>query len=58
MNADVQNRSARKSVADDIDERDWRDYESFSSRVWASGRIDFPPDYVTDDDIATVNATV
>jgi hypothetical protein len=57
MNAAVQNRSARKPVADDIDERDWHDYKSFSSRLWASGRIDFPPDYVTDGDIATVNAT-
>jgi hypothetical protein len=57
MNAAVQNRSARKPVAEDTDERDWRDYESFSSRLCASGRIDFLPDYVIDDDIATVNAT-
>jgi hypothetical protein len=56
-NAAFQNWSARKPVAEDTDERDWRDHESFSSRLWASGRIHSLPDYVTDYDIATVNAT-
>jgi hypothetical protein len=58
INAAVQNRSTRKPVepvADDIDERDWRNYGSFSNKIWAMyGSIDFPPDYVTDDDVIYV----
>jgi hypothetical protein len=58
MNATVKGRSVRKPVepvADDIDSRDWRDYHDWGSRLWATyGSIDFPPDYVTDDDVICV----
>jgi hypothetical protein len=56
MNAVVQSRSTRKpveSVADDSNSQDWRDYDNWDARLWATyGSIDYPaPSYVTDEDV-------
>jgi hypothetical protein len=53
MNAAIQSgRKPVEPVADDIDQRDWRDYHDWDARLWATyGSVDYPPSYVTDDDV-------